>query len=90
LGRGGSKEVIQNLIESGKLQGSKGAYRLVTPVHKLEVPSELTEALLESSRGRPKLGFTLWNLSAGSDKAPGILLITALFGVGEVLNPFAE
>jgi adenylate cyclase len=33
-----TEEVVQNLIESGKLQGSKGAYRLVTPVDKLEVP----------------------------------------------------
>jgi adenylate cyclase len=36
-----TEEVVQNLIESGKLQGSKGAYRLVTPVHKLEVPSSV-------------------------------------------------
>ncbi|MFZ0887044.1 MAG: adenylate/guanylate cyclase domain-containing protein, partial [Candidatus Binataceae bacterium] len=35
------EEVVQNLIESGKLQGSKGAYRLVTPVNKLEVPSSV-------------------------------------------------
>jgi len=40
-----TEEVIQNLIESGKLQGSKGAYRLVTPVAKLEVPSSV-QALL--------------------------------------------
>src|SRR5208282_577700 len=36
-----TEEVVQNLIESGKLQGSKGAYRLVTPVAKLEVPSSV-------------------------------------------------
>ena len=40
-----TEEVIQNLIESGKLQGSKGAYRLVTPIDKLEVPSSV-QALL--------------------------------------------
>src|SRR6185436_16794253 len=40
-----TEEVIQNLIESGKLQGSKGAYRLITPVDKLEVPSSV-QALL--------------------------------------------
>jgi predicted ATPase len=33
--------VIQNLIESGELQGARGAYRLVTPVDKLEVPSSV-------------------------------------------------
>jgi class 3 adenylate cyclase/tetratricopeptide (TPR) repeat protein len=36
-----TEEVVQNLIESGKLQGSKGAYRLVTPIDKLEVPSSV-------------------------------------------------
>src|SRR6185436_12325134 len=36
-----TEEVVQNLIESGKLQGSKGAYRLVTPVDKLEVPTSV-------------------------------------------------
>ena len=36
-----TEEVVQNLIESGKLQGGKGAYRLTTPVDKLEVPSSV-------------------------------------------------
>ncbi len=36
-----TEEVVQNLVESGKLQGSKGGYRLVTPVDKLEVPSSV-------------------------------------------------
>jgi class 3 adenylate cyclase/tetratricopeptide (TPR) repeat protein len=36
-----TEEVVQNLIETGKLQGSKGAYKLVTPVSKLEVPSSV-------------------------------------------------
>ncbi len=36
-----TEEVVQNLIESGKLQGSKGAYRLVTPIDRLEVPSSV-------------------------------------------------
>src|SRR6185436_12981387 len=36
-----TEEVVQTLIESGKLQGGKGAYRLVTPVEKLEVPSSV-------------------------------------------------
>src|SRR6266478_2394485 len=40
-----TEEVIQNLIESGKLEGSKGGYRLVTPIDKLEVPSSV-QALL--------------------------------------------
>lgn len=36
-----TEEIVQSLIEAGKLQGKKGAYRLVTPVHKLEVPSSV-------------------------------------------------
>lgn len=35
------EEVLQNLIESGKLEGSKGAYRLVTSIDKVDVPSSV-------------------------------------------------
>ncbi len=34
-----TEEIVQSLIESGHLQGTKGAFRLVTAVKKLEVPS---------------------------------------------------
>ena len=34
-----TEEIVQNLIETKKLQGAKGAYKLVTPVDKLEVPA---------------------------------------------------
>jgi adenylate cyclase len=34
-----TEEVVQNLIETRKLRGAKGAYKLVTPIDKLEVPS---------------------------------------------------
>ncbi len=40
-----AEEVVQNLIESGKLRGSKGAYRLVTPIDRLEVPSSVQAIL---------------------------------------------
>jgi len=46
-----TEEVVQNLIESGKLQGSKGAYRLVTPVDKLEVPGSVQPPLRRASIG---------------------------------------
>jgi class 3 adenylate cyclase len=36
-----TEEVVQNLIETGKLQGHKGEYKLVMPVDKLEVPSSV-------------------------------------------------
>jgi hypothetical protein len=52
-----TEEVVQNLIESGKLQGSKGAYRLVTPVDKLEVPGSvhaILAARIDRLAGREK------------------------------------
>lgn len=36
------EEVVQTLIETHHLEGSRGAYRLVTPVDKLEVPVTVT------------------------------------------------
>jgi len=33
------EEVAQNLIETGHLQGSRGNYRLMTPIDRLEVPA---------------------------------------------------
>jgi class 3 adenylate cyclase/tetratricopeptide (TPR) repeat protein len=40
-----AEEIVQNLIESGSLEGSRGAYRLVTPVEQLEVPSTVQSVL---------------------------------------------
>jgi class 3 adenylate cyclase/tetratricopeptide (TPR) repeat protein len=40
-----TEEIVQSLIESGKLQGSKGAYRLVTAPDGLEVPSSVQAIL---------------------------------------------
>jgi tetratricopeptide (TPR) repeat protein len=39
------EEVVQSLIESGALEGAPGAYRLVTPVERIEVPGTV-QALL--------------------------------------------
>jgi class 3 adenylate cyclase len=40
-----SEEVAQALIESGQLQGQRGAYRLVTPLERLEVPASVQAVL---------------------------------------------
>lgn len=40
-----AEEVAQTLIESGQLEGTRGAYRLVTPVERLEVPSTVQSVL---------------------------------------------
>jgi class 3 adenylate cyclase/tetratricopeptide (TPR) repeat protein len=40
-----AEEVVQTLIESGQLEGARGAYRLATPVERLEVPPTV-QALL--------------------------------------------
>jgi len=40
-----TEEVAQSLIESGQLQGQRGAYRLVTALEKLEVPARVQAVL---------------------------------------------
>jgi adenylate cyclase len=39
------EEVAQHLIETGHLQGTRGAYRLVTPLDRLEVPATVNTVL---------------------------------------------
>jgi class 3 adenylate cyclase/ABC-type dipeptide/oligopeptide/nickel transport system ATPase component len=46
-----TEEVVQTLIESGHLEGTKGGYRLVTPIERLEVPSTV-QALLAARMDR--------------------------------------
>jgi adenylate cyclase len=40
-----TEEVAQTLIESGHLEGTRGAYRLVTPIEKLQVPATVQAVL---------------------------------------------
>ncbi len=40
-----TEEVVQGLIESGKLEGKRGAYRLIEPVSRLEIPGSVTSLL---------------------------------------------
>ncbi len=40
-----AEEVAQTLIESGSLEGTRGAYRLVTPIERLEVPATVQAVL---------------------------------------------
>jgi tetratricopeptide (TPR) repeat protein len=40
-----TEEVVQSLIESGSLQGTKGAYQLVTPVEEITVPPTVQAVL---------------------------------------------
>lgn len=40
-----TEEVVQDLIETGHLDGTRGAYRLVTPVEKLQVPATVQAVL---------------------------------------------
>jgi adenylate cyclase len=39
------EEVVQSLVESGSLEGEKGAYRLVAPVEALEIPTSVHTVL---------------------------------------------
>ena len=40
-----TEEVVQGLIESGKLEGKRGAYRLIESAERLEIPSSVTALL---------------------------------------------
>jgi adenylate cyclase len=40
-----TEEVVQTLIESGHLEGTRGHYRLETPIDKLEVPASVQSVL---------------------------------------------
>ena len=40
-----TEEVVQGLIEAGNLEGSKGSYRLVTPVERVTVPKTVESVL---------------------------------------------
>jgi len=40
-----TEEVVQTLIDSEHLEGTRGAYRLVTPIEKLEVPATVQAVL---------------------------------------------
>jgi hypothetical protein len=42
---GCGQQVVQALIDAGSLQGTRGAYRLLTPVEKLLVPSTVQAVL---------------------------------------------
>jgi class 3 adenylate cyclase len=42
-----TEEVVQTLIESGRLSGARGSYRLISPIETLEVPSSV-QALLSA------------------------------------------
>ena len=39
------EEVVQSLVESGRLEGERGAYRLVAPVETLEIPGTVQSVL---------------------------------------------
>jgi class 3 adenylate cyclase len=52
-----TEEVVQSLVENGHLQGTRGSYRLVTPVERLEVPTRvqpLLAARIDRLREREK------------------------------------
>jgi adenylate cyclase len=40
-----TEEAVQSLIESGHLEGTRGSYRLLTPVERLEVPAAVQSVL---------------------------------------------
>jgi len=52
-----TEEVVRSLVESGRLEGSKGGYRLVTPVEEIEIPNTVQAILaarIDRLAGREK------------------------------------
>jgi class 3 adenylate cyclase/tetratricopeptide (TPR) repeat protein len=49
-----TEEVVQTLVESGHLEGVRGAYRLVTPIERLEVPPSVKAVLAARIDRRPE------------------------------------
>jgi predicted ATPase len=54
-----TEEVAETLIESGHLAGERGAYRLITPIERLEVPATV-QAVLAARIDRLARGASRW------------------------------
>jgi adenylate cyclase len=74
-----TEEVAQTLIESGHLEGERGAYRLVTPVERLEVPATVQAVLAARIDRLPEREKRLLQVAAviGKDFAEPLLLEVA-------------
>jgi class 3 adenylate cyclase/tetratricopeptide (TPR) repeat protein len=81
-----TEEVVQMLIESGNLQGTRGGYRLVTPIERLAVPASVQAVLAARIDRLPEREKRVLQAAAviGKEFAEPILLAAAALPEGEV------
>jgi class 3 adenylate cyclase/tetratricopeptide (TPR) repeat protein len=81
-----TEEVVQTLIEAGNLQGTRGSYRLVTPVEHLAVPASVQAVLAARIDRLPEREKRVLKAAAviGKEFAEPILLAAAELPDGEV------
>jgi adenylate cyclase len=74
-----TEEVAQTLIESGHLEGTRGAYRLVTPIERLQVPATVQAVLAARIDRLPEREKRLLQVAAviGKDFAEPLLAVVA-------------
>jgi class 3 adenylate cyclase/tetratricopeptide (TPR) repeat protein len=79
-----TEEVVQSLIESGKLQGSAGAYRLTAPVETLDVPASVHAVLAARIDRLPEREKQLLQTAAviGKDFSEPVLVAVVLSSPG--------
>jgi adenylate cyclase len=86
-----TEEVAQTLIESGHLEGTRGAYQLVTPIEKLEVPTTV-QAILSARIDRlPEREKRLLQVAAviGKDFSEPLLAEVAALPANELKEALA-
>src|SRR5262249_37105580 len=66
---------VQSLIESGHLEGQRGAYRLVTPIERLEVPATVQAVLAARIDRLPEREKRLLQTASGIGKDFAELLL---------------
>ena len=81
-----TEEIVQSLIESGHLQGSRGAYRLVTPIERLEVPATVQAGLAARIDRLPEREKRLLQIASviGKDFAEPLLTAVAELPLDEL------
>ena len=81
-----TEEVVQTLIESGSLQGTRGSYRLVTPIERLAVPVSVQAVLAARIDRLPEREKQVLQAAAviGKDFAEPILFAAAELPESEI------
>jgi adenylate cyclase len=87
-----TEEVAQTLIESGHLEGERGAYRLVTPIERLEVPATVQAVLAARIDRLPEREKRVLQVASviGKDFAEPLLLEVADLPAEELKASLAE